>query len=93
MFAVKFYASCFDSRGNSIGKKLLRLDWEKATYWLLSMLANSLEHYADFSQLNPGLQGEHLTSQLSWVTAWPLVICVCPALLVDELFLCSMPHL
>ena len=42
MFAVKFYASCFDCRGNSIGKKLLRLHWEKAAYQLLFMLANTL---------------------------------------------------
>ena len=42
MFAVNFYASCFVSRGNSNGKKVIRLDWEKAVYRLLFMLANTL---------------------------------------------------
>ena len=42
MFAVNFCVSCYVSRGNSIGKKLIRLDWEKAVYWLLFMLANTL---------------------------------------------------
>ena len=42
MFAVSFYASCFVSRGNSVGKKLIRLDWEKVVYWLLFTLANTL---------------------------------------------------
>ena len=42
MFAVNFYTSCFISRGNSIGKKVVRLNWEKAIYWLLFMLANTL---------------------------------------------------
>ena len=31
------------SRGNSIGKKLKRLDWEKAIYQPLFMLANTLD--------------------------------------------------
>ena len=43
MFAVNFYASCFDSRGNSIGEKLIRFDWEKAIYQPLFMLANTLQ--------------------------------------------------
>ena len=34
--------SCFASRGNSIGKKLIRLNWEKAVYQPLFMLANTL---------------------------------------------------
>ena len=34
--------------------------------------------------LNPGLRGEHLTSQLSWVAAWLLVTRVCPVYLVKE---------
>ena len=42
MFAVNFCVSCYGSRGNSIGKKLIRLDWEKAVYWPLFMLANTL---------------------------------------------------
>ena len=42
MFAVNLYASCFVSRGNSIGKKRIKLDWEKAVYRLLFTLANSL---------------------------------------------------
>ena len=42
MFAVNFYASCFVSRENSIGKKVTRFDWEKAVYWLLFTLANTL---------------------------------------------------
>ena len=35
-------------------------------------------------RLNPGTQGEHLTSQLSWVAAWLLVARVCPVYLVEE---------
>ena len=42
MFAVNFYASCFVSRGNSVGKKLIRLDWEKGVHWPLFTLANTL---------------------------------------------------
>ena len=42
MFAVNFCTSCFISRGNSIGKKVIRLNWEKVIYWLLFMLANTL---------------------------------------------------
>ena len=42
MFAVHFYASCFDSRGNLIGKKSLWLDREKAVYRPLFALANTL---------------------------------------------------
>ena len=41
MFAVPFYESCFDCRGNLIGKKNLWLDWEKAVYWSLFALANT----------------------------------------------------
>ena len=37
--------------------------------------------------LNPGARGEHLTSQLSWITAWLLVTRVCPVYLADELVL------
>ena len=33
---------CFDSREKSIGKKLIRLDWEKTVYWPLFTLANTL---------------------------------------------------
>ena len=36
------YMSCFVSRGNSIGKKFIRLDWEKAVYQTLFTLANTL---------------------------------------------------
>ena len=43
MFAVSFYASCFINRGNLIGKKLVRLDWEKAVYRLLFTLASTLD--------------------------------------------------
>ena len=39
------------------------------------------------SRLNPGVRGEHLTSQLSWVAAWLLVTHACPVYLVDELVL------
>ena len=42
MFAVNFYASCLVTRGSSIGKKLIRLDWEKAVYRLLFTIANTL---------------------------------------------------
>ena len=35
--------------------------------------------------LNLGVQGEHLTSQLSWVTAWLLGTRVSPVYLADEL--------
>ena len=42
MFAVNFCASCFDSRENSVGKKLSGLDWEKAVYQLVFTLANTL---------------------------------------------------
>ena len=38
MVAVNFYAS----RGNAIGKKLVRLDWEKAVCRPLFTLANTL---------------------------------------------------
>ena len=44
MFAVNFYASCFVSRGNSVGKKVVRFDWEKAVYRPLFTLANTLKH-------------------------------------------------
>ena len=37
--------------------------------------------------LNPGVQGEHLTSQLPWVATLLLVTRVCPVYLVDELVL------
>ena len=33
---------------------------------------------------SPEAWGEHLTSQLSWVTAWPLVKSVCPVHLLDR---------
>ena len=56
MFAVHFYASCFDSRGNSIRKKNLWLDLEKAVYQLLFVLANTLPlfdwRYIDLSMLH-----------------------------------------
>ena len=58
MFTVNFYASCFASRGNSIGKKLIRLDWEKAVYRSLFTLANTLhtdlnyENVGKIAQLN-----------------------------------------
>ena len=42
IFAVNFYASCFDSREKSIGKKLIRLDWGKTVYRPLFTLANTL---------------------------------------------------
>ena len=42
MFAVNFYASCFVSRGNLIGKKSIRLAWEKTVYQSLFRLANIL---------------------------------------------------
>ena len=42
MFAVNYCASCFDIRGNSIGKNLVRLNWEKAVYRPLFTLANTL---------------------------------------------------
>ena len=47
MFAVNFYASSFVSRENSIGKKLIRLGWEKTVYRLLFTLANTLKCYDD----------------------------------------------
>ena len=50
MFAVNFYASCLVIRGNSIGKKLVRLDWEKAVYRPLFTLANTLYIYISFSK-------------------------------------------
>ena len=48
VFAVNFYASYFVSRGNSIWKKLIRLNWEKVVYWLLFTLTNTLEGYPNF---------------------------------------------
>ena len=42
MFAVSFYVSCFDSRGDLIGKRLIRLNWEKNVYQPLFTLANTL---------------------------------------------------
>ena len=42
MFTVNFYASFFVSRGNSIGEKLIRLDWEKPVYRSLFTLASTL---------------------------------------------------
>ena len=45
MFAVNFYTSCFVSRGNSVRKKVIRIDWEKAFYWLLFMPANTLNGF------------------------------------------------
>ena len=58
MFAVDFYKGCFVSRGNSIGKKLIRLDWEKTVYRPLFTLANTLStpfsnvSIVDFQNLN-----------------------------------------
>ena len=37
-----FYASCFGSGRNLIGKKSLRLDWEQAVYRPLFALADTL---------------------------------------------------
>ena len=45
MFAVNFYTSCFVSRKNSIGKKVIIFDWEKAVYRPLFTLANTLMVY------------------------------------------------
>ena len=42
IFAANFYMRCFDRRGNSTGKKLVRLNWEKAVYQPLFTLANTL---------------------------------------------------
>ena len=41
MFSVNFYVSCFDIIRNSIGKKLIRLDWEEAVYQPLFKLTTS----------------------------------------------------
>ena len=43
MFAVNFYASCSVSSEIQLGKSLLRLDWEKAIYRSLFILANTLK--------------------------------------------------
>ena len=51
MFTVNFYVSCVVSRGNSIGKKLIRLDWEKAVYWLLFALGNTLPYQTTVQKL------------------------------------------
>ena len=37
-------------------------------------------------QLNPGARGNHLNSQIPWVSAWLLVTRVCPVYLVKESF-------
>ena len=50
MWTANFYARHFDSRGNSIGKKLIRLDWEKAVYRPLFTLANSLDKVKSFTE-------------------------------------------
>ena len=42
---------------------------------------------SDCLRLYPGARGEHLTSQLLWVTAWILATSDCPVHLVDELVL------
>ena len=42
IFAANFYTRCFDRRGNSTGKKLIRLNWEKDVYQPLFMLVNTL---------------------------------------------------
>ena len=42
MFSVNFYESCFVSRETQLGKNLIKLDWEKAVYWPLFTLANTL---------------------------------------------------
>ena len=41
-------------------------------------------HTCRLLRLNLGVQEEHLTSQLSWVTTWLLDARACPAHLVDE---------
>ena len=51
IFAVNFYVSCFDSRGNSIGEKLIRLYWENTVYRLLFALANTLTPESQKNQL------------------------------------------
>ena len=40
--------------------------------------------------LNPGEQGENLTSRLSWAAAWLLVTRVCHVYLVDEFSPCVL---
>ena len=35
-------------------------------------------------RLNPGVRGEHLTRQLSWVAGWLLVTCFSPVYLIKE---------
>ena len=47
MFSVNFYVSCFDIIRNSIGKKLIRLDWEEAVYWPLFKLTTSLNELGE----------------------------------------------
>ena len=42
IFAANFYTRCFDRRGNSTGKKLTRLNWEKDVYQPLFTLVNTL---------------------------------------------------
>ena len=45
VFIVNFCVTCFVSRGNSIGKKLTRLNWEKAVYRPLFTLASTTRYY------------------------------------------------
>ena len=52
MFAISFYGSCFVNRGNSIGKKFTRPDWEKAIYRSLFMLANTLIFLSKNNNIN-----------------------------------------
>ena len=56
-------------------KKVLEVqsDYKKSYFW-----------WCWWFQLNPGVRGEHLTWQLSWVAAWLLVIRVCRVYLVEE---------
>ena len=67
MFAVNFYASCFVSRRNSIGKKLIRLNWEKAVYPMLFTLTNNLDDIITIIQnLDPN-RDQHLHVKNTWV--------------------------
>ena len=57
-------------------------------FWTLDSGLQTLDcGRTDCSRLNPRAWGKHLTSQLSWITAWLLVTRVCPVHLVDELVL------
>ena len=71
-------------------KKFFFVIWSCDKQWEIFLVAISKCYlwWCRLLRLNLGAPcGEHLTSQLSWIAAWPLVTGICPVCLVDALVL------